>query len=95
MAQSEGLKYVYMGNVDDVAHQSTYCPHCGKLVIERNWYELGAYHLSGDRCGHCGGAVAGRFDDRPGIWGRRREPVDIARFASSPRNPHRPRRGRR
>ena len=24
----EGLKYVYVGNVNDVAHQSTYCPDC-------------------------------------------------------------------
>ena len=83
VARQVGLKHVYVGNVDDVAHQSTYCPHCNKLLIERNWYELGAYHLRGDRCGHCGGAVAGRFDDRPGTWGRKRLPVEIARFAPS------------
>jgi AmmeMemoRadiSam system radical SAM enzyme/AmmeMemoRadiSam system protein B/AmmeMemoRadiSam system protein A len=75
-----GLKYVYTGNVDDLAHQSTYCPHCRKLLIERNWYDLGAYHLKGDRCGHCGGPVAGRFGQRPGTWGRKRVPVEIARF---------------
>ena len=85
MARRAGLKYVYTGNVDDVAHQSTYCPHCTKLLIERNWYNLGAYHLRGDRCGHCGGRVAGRFDERPGTWGRRRLPVEIARFAPGPR----------
>ncbi|MCA1686648.1 MAG: AmmeMemoRadiSam system radical SAM enzyme, partial [Planctomycetia bacterium] len=28
-ARREGLKYVYVGNVHDVAHQSTDCPHCG------------------------------------------------------------------
>ncbi len=85
VARRAGLKYVYTGNVDDVAHQSTYCPHCTKLLIERNWYNLGAYHLKGDRCGHCGGRVAGRFDERPGTWGRRRLPVEIARFAARPR----------
>ena len=39
VARREGLKYVYTGNVNDVAHQSTYCPHCGTLVIERDWYD--------------------------------------------------------
>lgn len=72
-----GLKYVYTGNVNDVQHQSTYCPHCGKLVIERNWYELGEYRLVGNVCQHCGGQVAGRFADRPGDWGRKRLPVTI------------------
>jgi AmmeMemoRadiSam system radical SAM enzyme/AmmeMemoRadiSam system protein B/AmmeMemoRadiSam system protein A len=85
VARRAGLKYVYTGNVDDVAHQSTYCPHCTKLLIERNWYNLGAYRLKGDRCGHCGGRIAGRFDERPGTWGRRRLPVEIARFATQPR----------
>ena len=42
VARRAGLKYVYVGNVNDVAHQSTYCPHCTKLLIERDWYDLGA-----------------------------------------------------
>ena len=84
VARGEGLKLVYVGNVNDVRHQSTYCPHCGKLVIERDWYALGAYHLREDRCMHCGGSVPGRFDDRPGTWGRRRQPVAIARYAQEP-----------
>jgi AmmeMemoRadiSam system radical SAM enzyme/AmmeMemoRadiSam system protein B/AmmeMemoRadiSam system protein A len=86
VARRAGLKYVYTGNVDDVAHQSTYCPHCRKLLIERNWYDLGAYHLKGDRCGHCGGHVVGRFEQGPGNWGRKRVPVDIARFAPRTRD---------
>ncbi|HND53491.1 MAG TPA: AmmeMemoRadiSam system radical SAM enzyme, partial [Pirellulaceae bacterium] len=83
LARRVGLKHVYTGNVDDVAHQSTYCPHCRALLIERNWYALGAYQLTGengDRCGKCGGAVAGRFDKSPGSWGRRRLPVQISGF---------------
>lgn len=84
VARGEGLKFVYVGNVNDVRHQSTYCPHCGELVIERDWYALGAYHLRGDRCGYCGGSVRGRFDNRPGTWGRRRQPVAIAQYAREP-----------
>ena len=82
IATRQGLKHVYVGNVDDARHQSTYCSHCGELLIERNWYSLGAYHLERDRCGHCQGLIAGRFDERPGDWGRRRLPVRIADFAA-------------
>jgi AmmeMemoRadiSam system radical SAM enzyme/AmmeMemoRadiSam system protein B/AmmeMemoRadiSam system protein A len=81
IARRQGLKFVYVGNVHDEKHQSTYCPHCGKLLIERDWYELGAYHLKRDRCEYCDGSIPGRFDDRPGDWGRRRVPVPIARFS--------------
>lgn len=90
IALRQGIRYAYTGNVDDVAHQSTYCPDCRQLVIERNWYDLGAYHLQGSRCGHCGGQIAGRFADRPGDWGRKRLPVRIAQFAApapAPRGP--------
>jgi pyruvate-formate lyase-activating enzyme len=81
IARRAGLKYVYTGNVDDVKHQSTYCPACSECVIERNWYELSRWNLSGDRCGRCGERVRGHFDARPGDWGRRRLPVDMANFA--------------
>ena len=76
-----GLQHVYVGNVDDVQHQSTYCAHCSGLLIERNWYALGAYHLDGDRCAHCQARLVGRFEDRPGRWGRRRQAVRIADYA--------------
>ena len=81
IAIGAGLKYVYVGNVDDEQHQSTYCPHCGDRVIQRNWYELGRYELDGDRCGHCGGRIRGRFQQQPGVWGRQRRPVRISQYA--------------
>jgi AmmeMemoRadiSam system radical SAM enzyme/AmmeMemoRadiSam system protein B/AmmeMemoRadiSam system protein A len=82
-ALRQGLKFVYTGNVDDVVNQSTYCPACQGLLIQRNWYELGEYHLDGGRCGHCGRDIAGVFERRPGNWGRKRMPVQISRFARS------------
>jgi len=36
IAQEEGLKYIYMGNVDNEKHESTYCPKCSNLVIKRS-----------------------------------------------------------
>lgn len=84
IAREQGLQYVYTGNVNDVANQSTYCPQCQGLLIERNWYDLGQYHLRGSRCGHCGHAIAGVFEDRPGNWGRRRQPVQMSPFQRPP-----------
>jgi len=80
-ARRRGLHYGYVGNVDDTANQSTYCPQCGGLLIERNWYALGQYHLRGNRCAHCDASIAGVFADRPGDWGRKRQPVQMSHFA--------------
>lgn len=82
-ARTRGIKYVYVGNVHDPAHDSTYCPACSALLMERNWYDLGAYNLDGNRCRSCGEIIAGRFLDAPGTWGRRRQPVRIADYARS------------
>jgi len=87
-ALRHGVKYAYVGNVDDITNQSTYCPHCGGLLIERNWYDLGAYHLRGDCCGHCGGRISGRFQQTPGTWGRKRQPVRISQYARPQHAPH-------
>ncbi|HUY91561.1 MAG TPA: AmmeMemoRadiSam system radical SAM enzyme [Pirellulales bacterium] len=86
VARSLGLNYVYVGNVHAPRDQSTFCPQCGGLLIERDGYEIGAYGLAGDRCGHCRTPIAGRFDASPGHWGSRRQPVRIAEFA--PRTLH-------
>jgi pyruvate formate lyase activating enzyme len=71
-ALSAGLHHVYTGNVHDRAGQSTYCTGCRALLIERDWYTLGAWHLRGGACVRCGAPLAGRFDELPGRWGARR-----------------------
>ena len=78
IAMDAGLHYVYVGNVHDTEGDSTYCPGCGKRVIERDWYRLGEWNLV-DRghCASCGHEIAGVFDDRPGDWGPRRLPVSM------------------
>jgi pyruvate formate lyase activating enzyme len=76
IAVGNGLRYVYTGNVHDPAGSSTYCPGCDALVIERDWYRLGAYRLTGDGCCRaCGTRIAGVFTGPPGDWGPRRLPV--------------------
>src|SRR5262249_15431916 len=46
IALANGLHYVYTGNVHDPSGGSTYCPQCGTCVIERDWYQLGAWQLN-------------------------------------------------
>jgi pyruvate formate lyase activating enzyme len=83
IALSHGLHFVYTGNVHDREGGSTYCPNCHRLLIERDWYDLGQYNLQGQHCRFCGAAIPGRFDAQPGEWGRRRLPVRLADFAAS------------
>ena len=80
-ALATGLKYAYVGNVNDTPRQSTYCPNCSELLIERNWHELGTWNLDDGACRFCGTSIDGLFEARPGDWGRKRQPVDMTRFA--------------
>ena len=72
-----GLRHVYTGNVHDREGQSTWCSGCRSLLIERDWYKLGAWHLRGGACERCGTPLAGRFDEQPGSWGARRARLRI------------------
>ena len=72
-----GIRYAYIGNVYDKDRQSTYCPSCGHVLIERDWHELGQYNLNGNWCAGCGQLIPGVFEASPGSWGRRRQPIRI------------------
>jgi pyruvate formate lyase activating enzyme len=78
IALEHGIRYAYTGNTHDTTGQSTYCHHCGQLVIERDWYRLGAYQLTPQgQCMNCGTPVPGVFDTTPGTWGPRRLPIRL------------------
>jgi pyruvate formate lyase activating enzyme len=77
IARSYGLHYVYTGNVHDTDGGSTWCPACGNLLIERDWFTLGEWNLAGNRCRFCACEIEGRFDEKPGGWGARRLAVNL------------------
>ncbi|MGQ0670689.1 MAG: AmmeMemoRadiSam system radical SAM enzyme [Actinomycetota bacterium] len=80
VAIANGVRYAYTGNVHDREGQSTYCHGCGELLIERDWYKLGAWNLTEDgRCVGCEERCTGVFEGAPGAWGPRRLPVRLAR----------------
>jgi pyruvate formate lyase activating enzyme len=78
IALSKGLHYVYTGNVHDPEGSSTWCPGCGQLIIERDWYELGEWNLIDGRCEFCGISIPGQFEHRPGSWGTTRRAVRLS-----------------
>jgi pyruvate formate lyase activating enzyme len=83
IALSKGLHYVYTGNVHDVEGGSTWCPSCGKRLIERDWFMLGEWNLDANRCAFCGHEVAGLFEKRPGTWGARRMRASCHSFSTT------------
>jgi pyruvate formate lyase activating enzyme len=78
IAMDAGLRYVYTGNVHDKAGDATYCPGCGKAVIERDWYRILSYKLdNAGHCRHCGTAIAGRFGEFGKPFGPQRIPIRL------------------
>ena len=62
IAMSSGMRYVYTGNIDDPAGQSTQCPQCGQTVILRNRYTVSEYEIDDESCcKYCGQSICGRF----------------------------------
>lgn len=54
IAVSEGLEFVYLGNVPGHSYENTYCPGCGELLIERYGLELSGAKLRDGKCPKCG-----------------------------------------
>ncbi|BAO44643.1 AmmeMemoRadiSam system radical SAM enzyme [Thiolapillus brandeum] len=78
LAISFGLHYVYTGNVHDSRGGSTWCPQCGELLIERDWYVLGKWGLDEKACCRsCGTRIPGVFEEAPGDWGAKRLPISM------------------
>jgi pyruvate formate lyase activating enzyme len=83
IALANGVRHAYTGNVHDADGQSTYCPGCGRRVIERDWYRIGNYQLDDTgHCRSCGVQVPGVFAGPAQAWGSGRLPVVLTRSRS-------------
>jgi pyruvate formate lyase activating enzyme len=58
-ALKAGLRYPYVGNVPGHPGNHTYCPGCGRRVIERQGFQVTLLALRDGRCAACGAAIAG------------------------------------
>ena len=59
IGKAAGLRHVYVGNVPGAKSESTFCYKCGKLLIDRVGYRIGANHIADSRCQSCGTKIAG------------------------------------
>ena len=57
IGQEEGLKYLYIGNIDNEDFESTYCPECSRRVVDRSG-NIGQFVTNeldeNGSCPHCG-----------------------------------------
>ncbi|MEM2021335.1 MAG: AmmeMemoRadiSam system radical SAM enzyme [Zestosphaera sp.] len=54
VAKSEGLQYVYVGNVPGHQLENTYCPNCGELLIRRYGFYIAEWRVKeGGICPKC------------------------------------------
>jgi pyruvate formate lyase activating enzyme len=78
MALKNGVRHAFTGNVHDEDGASTSCHGCGLRLIGRDWFQVTEWNLGpGGTCRRCGTVCAGVFQDLPGTWGARRQPVRI------------------
>jgi pyruvate formate lyase activating enzyme len=56
---SEGIHYVYIGNLASKEGQNTYCPGCKKLLVERSGYTILQNRIKDGRCPDCGREIYG------------------------------------
>lgn len=61
IAMEQGLKFVYVGNVPGHEGENTYCPSCGKLLIERKGFLITQNHIRNGKCEYCNATI-------PGYW---------------------------
>ena len=64
IAEKVGLKNVYIGNVITEGGENTICPKCGKVVIERERYNVKKNRLENGKCPKCGKEITGMFEKK-------------------------------
>jgi pyruvate formate lyase activating enzyme len=63
IGREAGLRFVYSGNLAGHADESTHCPNCRELLIDRQGYFVRGVYLRDGRCPKCNEAIEG-------IWAR-------------------------
>ena len=61
IAIKSGIKFVYIGNIAS-DYEDTFCPQCGKIIIDRSGYEIRSIHIKNGKCEFCGEPIPGFFE---------------------------------
>jgi pyruvate formate lyase activating enzyme len=59
IGRQAGLHYVYLGNVHSGNGESTQCPQCGMVLMDRRGFQLDGNYITDDRCPQCGMEIYG------------------------------------
>ncbi len=62
IAMDEGLKHISIGNVPGHEANSSFCPDCGRKIIDRFHFSVNAINMENGSCQYCGSEIAG-------VWG--------------------------
>ena len=57
-----GLRYVYCGNIPGEEGEDTFCPHCGRRLIERIGFRVTQNDVVNGACRHCHGQIDGMWE---------------------------------
>jgi len=67
IALSEGVHYVYAGNLPGDLGENTYCPNCRKLLVKRYGFSIAEWNLMKEKkCPSCGFNIAIKGEYEPG-----------------------------
>lgn len=61
IAQEEGIKYAYIGNVPGSNDAHTICPSCGIALVERSGYRINSKKISKGMCAECNEPIPGHW----------------------------------
>lgn len=61
IAKNLGLLFVYIGNVPGIREESTFCPKCRKIIIERKGYSILQINIKDGKCKFCKTEIPGRW----------------------------------
>jgi pyruvate formate lyase activating enzyme len=61
IAKSNGLRYVYIGNVPGHIYNSTYCPSCNRTLIHRMHFDVLEMNITNGKCSFCGFPIPGKW----------------------------------
>jgi pyruvate formate lyase activating enzyme len=62
IAITQGLHFVYVGNIEIPDGANTFCPGCKKLLVQRQGYSIGEMNIVDGKCRFCGYKIKG-------VWG--------------------------
>jgi len=80
IALDNGIHHAYVGNMHNKEADSMCCHACGELVIGRDWYQLSGWQLDVQGCClFCGSRCVGIFESALGMWGAKRQLVNMAK----------------